>query len=210
MIIQPKLAIESDRLILTPFDFLIKKRFKQYLLSRKHLLNQQLYQNRHFAVLTGFIGYPSLLTTLFSVAEISQKTIFFVGSGGIINKQATAPQIFAVRQVSPDTFMEKLFGQTPLQLKNILADGFPLADVITTDFPQREDNIWLENNRTRGLLVEMELFPLSYFFKDKLNAFIVSSDRICGNGIESFNSSEIKKNLENIFNKILEFCHEKR
>jgi hypothetical protein len=205
-----KFSFPIKNLILTPYDFLIHGYKYDKFELQTVLLGQPLYILKETAVLTGFIGYPALLTTLMLIENAGKARIFFVGTAGLLSfSESAASEIFAVTNILPDSFLEKIFPEKRFELHPLWPENYRTASVISTDIPLREDQNWLAANRDRAELVEMELFGLCSYYDNISAAFLVSSD-IVGLGKNSFfPRGEINKNLNLIFTKIIRYCNEK-
>jgi hypothetical protein len=157
---------------------------------RLALLHSTLLVFEKFAVISGFIGYPHLLTLLGRVAGLEDKEIFFLGSAGALAPRFRAPAAVQVREILPSSVFQR-FSRTALPLKPFTSGSFPVVRGVSVDVIQRETPAWLaEQRRRRADIVDMELFPLRWFLRRPFRALVVLSDRVEATGIRPFRAKE--------------------
>lgn len=174
---------------------------------RQDLLHSTLMWFENMAVLSGFLGYPHLLTLLGLVADLPDKEIYFLGSAGAIHPRFREAQAVQVGVIHPSSIFTRFAGSDGLPLKTFAADPFPVARGVSVDMIQRETPSWLAAQRSRGMdIVEMELFPLRWFLRKPFHALVVLSDRVEETGIRPFPEKEkFKREFKRAFQHITRY-----
>jgi len=139
------------------------------------------------ALISGFIGYPHLLTLLGLVAGLEEKEIYFLGSAGALQPRFRAPAAVQVGEIRPSSVFKRFSRAAAMPLKTFADASFPVVSGVSVDIIQRENPAWLAGQRARRTdIVEMELFPLRCFLGRPFHALVVLSDRVRAAGIEPF------------------------
>jgi hypothetical protein len=159
--------------------------------ERRHsLLHSSLLVFADHAIISGFLGYPHLLTLLGLVGGLEEKEVFFLGSAGALTPRFRAPAAVQVREVMPSSIFKR-FSRSSLPLKTFGDRSFPAVRGVSVDIIQRETPAWLAAQRAcRAAIVEMELFPLRWFLGRPFHALVVLSDRVEATGIRPFAARE--------------------
>ena len=161
-------------------------------LRRQDFLHSSLLWFENMAVISGFIGYPHLLTLLGLVADLADKEIFFLGSAGALAPRFREPQALQVGEIRPSSIFKRFSRAAALPLKKFSPGTFPVVSGVSVDVIQRETLAWLGEQRAlKTDIVEMELFPLRCFLQKPFHALVVLSDRVEKKGISPFREKEI-------------------
>ena len=178
--------------------------------SSHSFLNSQILQLESCSLLTGFLGYPHLLTLLGFIDDIMDKDLFFLGTAGIVNPHLNGVQLFNPIRVHASTVFHSFPAPHDCELKRIPSAAIPPVSAVSVDIPQRETPDWLREQRQRGIdLVDMELFPLCHYIGIPITALLVSTDRVTPDGIEPFAElGQVRCEFERAVDIILEESHE--
>jgi hypothetical protein len=155
--------------------------------SQRDLLHSSWLWFGNMALITGFIGYPHLLTLLGLVAGLEGKEVYFLGSAGALQPRFREPQAVQVGEIRPSSVFKRFSRSAALPLKKFADPSFPVVSGVSVDIIQRETPAWLAGQRSlRTDIVEMELFPLRCFLGRPFHALVVLSDRVRESGIAPF------------------------
>ncbi|MCX6558516.1 MAG: hypothetical protein NTW95_13980 [Candidatus Aminicenantes bacterium] len=178
-------------LVLVPY-FTEKSHFaslQKRALQRQDFLHSSLLWFDNMALISGFLGYPHLLTLLALVDGLPDKEIYFLGSAGAIRPRFKEPAALQVGEIRPGSVFKRFSTSRSLLLK-VFPDAqarFPVVCGVSVDIIQRETKGWLAAQRAmRTDIVEMELFPLRWFLRKPFHALVVLSDRVEPTGIRPF------------------------
>jgi hypothetical protein len=156
-------------------------------LRRQNFLHSSVLWFEHMAVISGFIGYPHLLTLLPMIAGLADKEIYFLGSAGAINPRWHEPTVLQVNAIHSSSLFKRFSKKNSFPLKGFPGSTFPGAAGVSVDIIQRETPSWLAAQRLKKIdFVEMELFPLRWFLGISFHALVVLSDRVEPSGIRPF------------------------
>lgn len=159
---------------------------------RQDFLHSSLLWFENMAVISGFIGYPHLLTLLALVAGLADKEVYFLGSAGALAPRFREPQALQVGEIRPSSIFKRFSRAAALPLKKFSPGTFPVVSGVSVDVIQRETLAWLGEQRAlKTDIVEMELFPLRCFLQKPFHALVVLSDRVEKKGISPFREKEI-------------------
>ena len=175
--------------------------------SKRPLLNATLLTFERHALLTGFIGYPNLLTLLEFVADLGRKEVYFLGLAGGIDPCFDAPRSVSVTSIRADASFRHLSKRDSFPLKRFpLRPALVRAAAVSVDLIQRETRGWLRRQGEKAAeLVEMELYPLRVFLGRPFHALVVVSDRVTVQGIVPFADREqVRREFHRSFNLIME------
>jgi hypothetical protein len=186
---QPRQFVVPPALVLVPyfsqgtlFAALQKKSLRQ-----QHFLHSSILWFENMAVISGFIGYPHLLTILQMIEGLAVKEIYFLGSAGALNPRWQEPTVLQVNAIRSSSIFNRFSKKNSLPLTVFAGDAFPGATGVSVDIIQRETLSWLAEQRRRKTdFVEMELFPLRCFLQKPFHALVVLSDRVEPSGIRPF------------------------
>jgi len=158
---------------------------------RRDFLQSSLLWFGNRALISGFVGYPHLLTLLALVAGLEDTEIYFLGSAGALQPRFRAPAALQVGEVRPSSVFKRFSRSGALALKRFADPSFPVVSGVSVDIIQRENPAWLAEQRSlRTDIVEMELFPLRHFLRRPFHALVVLSDRVGAEGIRPFGEKE--------------------
>ncbi len=157
-----------------------------------------------YSILTGFLGYPHILTLLEFIRDVRGKEIFFLGTAGSLNPAIDSPIALSVVEINSTEILDHFGPQLSYSLTPFDPPEMAVRPVtgVTVDILQRETAPWLKEQVKKGIdIVEMEIFPLRVYLEKSFTAVVVSSDRLTENGIMVFKD---KKRLEKEFVKTFE------
>jgi hypothetical protein len=169
---------------------------KKQALRRQDLLHSSWLWLDNMAIISGFIGYPHLLTLLGLVAGLEDKEIYFLGSAGALQPRFREAAAVQVGEIRPGSIFKRFSRSGARPLKKFADPSFPVVRGVSVDMVQRENPDWLAEQRSlRTDIVEMELFPLRWFLGRPFHALVVLSDRVEKTGIRPFGDKK-KFNME--------------
>ncbi len=175
----------KKHLLLVPYFW---DRTLYHRLQSESIKTQAFYLSQHlempqYSIVTGFIGYPQLLTLLGSIEGIKAKEIYFVGTAGAVNEKIGAPISLNITEVFSSSIYRLFSRQHSFSLKTMPRGNFKTAKSVCVDLPDRETRSWLKQQREYNIdAVEMELFPLRIFLKKEFTALLVITDIVKGDG----------------------------
>lgn len=190
---RPRQFITPPSLVLVPYfpPGPLRAGLQKQALRRQDLLHSSWLWFANRTLVTGFIGYPHLLTLLGLVAGLEDKEVYFLGSAGALQPRFRAPLAVQVGEIRPSSVFKRFSRSAALPLKTFEDDAFPVVSGVSVDILQRENPAWLAGQRAlRTDIVEMELFPLRCFLGRPFHALVVLSDRVRESGIAPFAARE--------------------
>lgn len=203
----PKRFELPEHLVLIP-QFWHKEYYgqlKQKAYGAINLLPSELLIFDGYAVLTGFLGYPHILTLLEMVESVREKEIYFLGTAGSLNPDIDHPMPLEVGEIYSTEILDHFGPEQSYELKTFppgILRGYRRVKGVTVDIIQRETAPWLKRQVERGLdFVEMELYPMRVFLGKPFYAHVVASDLLKETGSEIFPD---KKRLSREFVKAYE------
>jgi hypothetical protein len=184
----------------TLFSALQKESIRQ-----QDFLHSTLLWFENMAVISGFIGYPHLLTLLGLIADLPNKEIYFLGSAGAVNPRFKEPTVLQVSKIYSSSILKRFSSKSNFPLEVFPANPFPSGRGVSVDIIQRETPSWLVEQRSKKIdIVEMELFPLRWFLQKPFHALVVLSDRVEPSGIRPFaEKQKFQSEFERAFNYII-------
>jgi hypothetical protein len=186
---QPRRFQTPGSLLLVPY-FVEKSLFvslQKRALKQQDFLHSSLLWLDNMALISGFLGYPHLLTLLALVDDLPGKEIYFLGSAGALNPRWQEPTVLQVQAIHSSSIFNRFSKKNGLALDAFSASPFPGANGVSVDIIQRETPAWLAAQRTKKIdFVEMELFPLRWFLRKPFHALVVLSDKVEPTGIRPF------------------------
>jgi hypothetical protein len=191
---RPRQFATPPSLVLVPYfsEVSLFAALQEQALRRQDFLHSTLLWFADMAVISGFIGYPQLLTLLGMVSGLEVKEIYFLGSAGALRPRFRSPAALQVAEIRPSSVFKRFSrASAALPLKRFPDPSFPAVRGVSVDVIQRETPAWLAEQRSqRSDIVEMELFPLRWFLGRPFHALVVLSDRVEATGIEPFGDRE--------------------
>jgi hypothetical protein len=190
---RPRQFTTPSSLVLVPYfaEATLFANLKKKARRRQDFLHSSWLWFEKTAVISGFMGYPHLLTLLALVADLADKEIYFLGSAGAVAPRFRAPQALQVGEIHPSSIFKRFCRVGGLPLKTFGHDSFPVARGVSVDMIQRETPAWLAVQRLKKIdFVEMELFPLRWFLRKPFHALVVLSDRVEPSGIRPFSEKQ--------------------
>jgi len=183
---RPRRVDLPPRLLLVPrwLDRAVGARVQHEAIRSQGLFGATLHTFPRHAVLSGFFGYPHLLTLLEVIAGVQDKEIVLLGSAGAIDPRLAVPRAVEVSFCAGYGPLAR-FHQVPLRPLTAASgmDGEPIT-AVTVDLLQRETPTFLRHAARKGWqVVEMELFPLLAYLTRPPAATLVLTDRLTRLGI---------------------------
>jgi len=208
---QPKQFTTPPSLVLVPYfpTTNLLANLQRQALRRHYFLQSTLLWFEKAAVLSGFIGYPHLLTLLPLITDLPDKEIYFLGSAGAIHPRFSKPTALQVSKIYSSSIFKRFSRKSSFPLKVFPAGSFPSVRGVSVDIIQRETPSWLTEQRLEKIdIVEMELFPLRWFLQKPFHALVVLSDRVESSGIRPFNEKQkFQREFERAFNYIIKYIN---
>ena len=198
---QPRQFTTPPFLVLVPYfsQGSLFAALQKQALRQQNFLHSSLLCFENLAVISGFLGYPHLLTLLQMIAGLADKEIYFLGSAGAINPRFSEPTALQVSKIYSSSIFERFSRKSSFPLKVFPAGSFPSARGVSVDIIQRETQGWLIEQQSKKIdIVEMELFPLRCFLQKPFHALVVLSDRVEPTGIRPFAD---KRKFQSEFNR---------
>ncbi len=189
----PKKIDIPDSVVLIPhfYDSDCFQKIKKRALRSFFLLGSEVLVLERYALITGFLGYPYLLTLLEFIEGIKEKEIFFLGTAGSLEKNRDRPCSLHITSVAASGIFRFFSTRKTLELKDLSSGEFEKVRAVSVDIVQRETRKWLRTQINRGIqVVEMELFPLRIYLKKSFVALVVISDRVTEEGIKPFSDTK--------------------
>jgi len=211
---QPRQVDIPPALVLIPYfpQAALFNDLQKKALRRQNFLHSCLLWFENMAIISGFIGYPHLLTLLQRIAGLDGKEIYFLGSAGALQPRFREPATLQVGEIRPGSHFKRFSRSRALKLKPFGGDAFPVVSGVSVDIIQRETPTWLAEQRAlKTGIVEMELFPLRWFLGKPFYALVVLSDQVQQTGIRPFREKDKFNNeFQRAFQAIIrEIDHEK-
>ena len=154
---------------------------------RQEILHSSLLCLDRMAIVSGFLGYPHLLTLLGLVADLADKEIYFLGSAGALKPRFREPTALQVGEIFGSSVFKRFDRAASLRLNTFADSSFPVVRGVSVDLIQRETPAWLAEQRSlKTDIVEMELYPLRWFLGRPFHALVILSDRVEKKGISPF------------------------
>lgn len=208
---QPRQFITPPSLVLVPYfsQGSLFAALQKQALRQQNFLHSSLLWFENLAVISGFLGYPHLLTLLQMVAGLADKEIYFLGSAGAICPRFSEPTALQVSKIYSSSIFKRFSRKSSFPLKVFPAGSFPSARGVSVDIIQRETLSWLAAQRLEKIdVVEMELFPLRWFLQKPFHALVVLSDRVEPSGIHPYaEKQKFQHEFERAFNYIIEYIN---
>jgi hypothetical protein len=208
---QPRQFVTPPSLVLVPyftqnslFTTLQKQARRQ-----QDFLHSSLLWFENMAVISGFIGYPHLLTLLQMIAGLADKEIYFLGSAGATDRRFKEPAALQVSKICSSSILKRFSSKSSFPLKTFPDGSFPSVRGVSVDIIQRETPSWLTEQRAGKIaVVEMELFPLRWFLQKPFHALVVLSDRVEPAGIRPFaDRQKFQCEFERALNYIIRYIN---
>jgi hypothetical protein len=159
------------------------------------------------AILTHFLGYSQLLTTLAFIKEVKQKTVFFLGTAGSLSAQYHTYCPLGIDKIYPSSIFCRFSTQPYFQLHTNDLKPMAWINAVSVDLIERETSAWLKKQQQNNLsAVEMEIFPLQWYVANPLTAVVITTDLVTGQGIIPFTD---KKRFKQLFVQTFEIMWKK-
>ena len=204
---QPRQFVTPPALVLVPFfsQPSLAAALQKQALRRQEFLHSSLLWFERLAIVSGFIGYPHLLTLLQMIDGLAEKEIYFLGSAGVLNPRWHEPTVLQIETIHSSSIFKRFSKTSPLALKVFPGTPFPAATGVSVDIIQRETPAWLAAQRRKKIdIVEMELFPLRWFLQKPFQALVVLSDRVEPSAIRPFaDKKKFQREFARAFNYII-------
>lgn len=203
---QPRQFVTPPSLVLVPYfsQGSLFAALQKKALRRQEFLHSSLLWFENMAVVSGFIGYPHLLTILQMIDRPADKEIYFLGSAGAIDRRLQEPATLQVSEIHASSIFKRFSDKKSFPLKVFPERAFPSVRAVSVDIIQRETTSWLAAQKLKKIaIVEMELFPLRWFLQKPFHALVVLSDRVEPSGIRPFaDKGKFQREFERAFDFI--------
>jgi hypothetical protein len=203
-----RIAIRQ-RLLLIPFCHHRRawSSYRDKALRNKRFLGAEILDFERFTIITGFMGYPHLLTLLAGVADWRESDLFWLGTAGVLD-DVSLPDLSTVSSVVMTPELRTAWPGPSLDM--LAFPGLPARVVVTVDVPHRETLDWQNAMRQEGAdRVEMELYPLRRVYGRPFTAWLVGSDRVGALEREKpLPYEQVCQHFGEAFFRILEQIHE--
>jgi len=187
-----------DKILLIPF-FPEKKYFskiRDHAIKMKKVLFSEFIFFDDMMVITGFFGYPSVLTVLEFVGDLKEKDLLFIGTAGSINRELDGPAVLNVKEIFPDEAIKSLSDKKSFKMKRDYRTLYRNSSGVTVDIIQRETPDWVSEQKKKGMdFVEMEIFPIAALMDRGFEARVILTDAVTERGIQSFGDKKRVKEL---------------
>jgi hypothetical protein len=193
MLFSPRKMDIPGTLVLIPHfhDRVVFDKLRNRAEKSAKLLGSRLLLFQEYALMTGFLGYPYLLTLLEFISDVKQKRILFLGTAGSLNRKWDPSHILNITRIHAGSIFSGFSSRTDMELIDLGNELFPRASAVSVDIPQRETPSWLALQQGLGIdAVEMELFPLRVYLDHPFVALVVLSDRVTERGIKVFSDQK--------------------
>ena len=180
---------------------------KKDALKKIPLLQSEVLIFKDYAIISGFLGYPSLLLVLEFIKNVKKKDIFFLGTAGSLNEKINTPGFYYVNRIYPSSIFSLFSRKDSLELDGFDYDGVGGVTGVSVDIIQRETALWLKKQKKRGIdIVEMEIFPLRVYLNKPFHAIVLITDSVTFKGVKVFSDQgSIKKEFIKAFEFIVSF-----
>lgn len=194
-----------ETLLLVPW---LPIEFRPAGVTTRRVLGAELLRGERWALLTGFLGYPHLLTLLGFIARWREKRLLLVGTAGALTAGVAAPEVVQAAAVAASPPLAA-FARRRLPMMPLAAAPWPAVPVVTVDWPGRETGAWLASQRRAGrAAVEMELFPLRALYGRPFSALLVYSDRVAPPAIQPFAAAAVRGELGRAISWLTRYANE--
>jgi hypothetical protein len=208
---RPRQFTTPPSLVLVPYfaEATLYAHLKKQASRGQDFLHSSLLWFENMAIVSGFIGYPHLLTLLGLIADLPAKEVYFLGTAGAVNPRLREPLALQVGEIRPSAIFKRFSHARALRMKKFSDPSFPVASGASVDIIQRETPSWLAAQRSlRTDFVEMELFPLRWFLGRPFHAMVALSDRVEATGIRPFAEKEtFKREFNRAFHAITRYIN---
>jgi purine-nucleoside phosphorylase len=159
---------------------------------------------KNYSIITGFMGYPHILTILGMINNLKEKDFFFLGTAGAVDDTINSPISLNITDIYSSSVLKLFSKQNKFHLKKINEVKINYGKCVSVDIPSRETKQWLQHQRNLKIdVVEMELFPIRAFIQKPFTAMLIVTDKVRENKkIRLMNIKLIKKEFSKSFQLI--------
>jgi hypothetical protein len=206
MLFKPeKLDLKPVNLIIIPYSPSGSINFNKPVKSF-NILKAKLLIYEDYSILTGFLGYPHLLTIL-EFLPVLDCEVFFLGTAGCLNSHCNSPEIYTIDKIHPSGIFKFFSNGDIFNLKPLVTDSAKIklknGTATSIDILQRETKNWLSIQKSSNMdCVEMEIYPLRVYLKREFSVLLVTSDNVKENGILRYQNNLIRKKFQEAFELI--------
>lgn len=174
------------------------------------LIQSQWLLFENYTLITGFLGYPHILTILEFIKDIRQKEIYFLGTAGSLDERFNQPLPLWCQEIHSTQILDHFAPHTSYSMKTPENTPIPKVKGVTTDIIQRETDQWLREQIHKGIsFVEMEIFPLRVYLEKPFHALVVTSDLLRESGIDVFKDKKaLQRQFVNSYRLITQLIEE--
>ena len=140
-----------------------------------------------FTLVSGFLGYPQIITLLEFIKDFRQKDIYFLGTAGSLTDDITQSCVLTLKEMHASAIFDYFCQEKVLDLEVIDHGDARVGTGVSVDLIQRETVEWLRAQEAKKIdVVEMEIFPLRVFLDKPFPAIVVTTDRVSAAGVKQF------------------------
>jgi len=196
----------KKNILLVPYFWdrnLYKELIKDALKVNNIFLSQYI-EFENYSIITGFMGYPHILTILGMINNVKEKDFFFLGTAGAVDDTINSPISLNITEIYSSSVLKLFSKQKKFYLKKIDESKINYGKCVSVDIPSRETKQWLQHQQNLKIdVVEMELFPIRVFIQKTFTAILIVTDKVRGNKeIKLMNIKLIKKEFLKSFQLI--------
>lgn len=187
-----------DKLLLVPFfpDLKLLNELRRTCLKRRQILLSDIMIFKSYSIITGFCGYPGILTIMEFVKDIRSKKIVFLGTAGCLREDFKGPKLISVTKIFADSILSSVFKENSYKMSSVVLPGDIEGVGVTVDIIQRETPLWISKQKKNGLdFVEMEIFPIASYLSRGFEAYVIFTDLVGSGGIIPFKDKKMIKEI---------------
>ncbi len=142
---------------------------------------------KEFTLISGFLGYPQIITLLEFIEGFRQKDIYFLGTAGSLTDDIDRSCVLTLKEMHASAIFRHFCPEQVLDLTVLDHGEARIAVGVSVDLIQRETVEWLREQEAKKIdVVEMEIFPLRVFLDKPFPAVVVTTDRVSASGVKQF------------------------
>lgn len=165
-----------------------------------------------FTLVSGFLGYPQIITLLEFIKDFRQKDIYFLGTAGSLTDDISKSCVLSLKEMHASAIFDYFCDKNVLDLEVIDHGEARVGTGVSVDLIQRETVEWLKAQEAKKIdVVEMEIFPLRVFLEKPFPAIVVTTDRVSETGVKQFpDHKHFLKEFVRAYELIVRIINEKK